>query len=108
MKRREEEEAVLLVACLTEDRAPDEQRAMLAMALRLDKDWGEFTNMNTDRRSPCLTRLVEATYDPSEGRHVSLTSQQRGDLDRLEAKWQACERCGNPVGVHYADDRCPR
>ncbi|HVJ95347.1 MAG TPA: hypothetical protein VNC41_00790 [Acidimicrobiia bacterium] len=96
------EETVLRVACLTEDRAPDEQRAMLAVALRLDLDFGAFVTGNRELRHPCLVALVEDTYQPT-GARVTLTSAQREQYGRLAERWEKCDECGWPRGMHPAD-----
>lgn len=99
---------VLEVACLTEDRSPGEQRALLALALRLDSDRGAWMAHNPDLAPPTLVAHVEATYDPSSGKPVSLTAAQREKYNRLCARWSRCRACSLPMGMHYADDVCPR
>lgn len=101
-------ERVIRLACLTEDRAGDEQRALLDVALGLDRRRGRFTTTNPNPVPPVLVYLVENTYDPSEGRRVKLDRAQRRQHDRLIAKWATCPKCGIPMGAHGADDdRCP-
>lgn len=98
---------VLDVACLTEDRTPAEQRAMLAVALRLDKERGLFSGTNPKPLMPCLVAHVRLTYNPSEGKRVDLSPAERRQHETLLAKWEACESCGEPVGAHPAQG-CPR
>jgi hypothetical protein len=106
---RDELQTILELACLTNDRDPKEQRALLNLALRLDQDFGAFTTWNHDRRSPHLVDLVEETYQPEEGsRRAKLTTAQQGMMSRLTARWIVCEKCDRPYGEHYADDKCPR
>lgn len=99
---------VLRVACLTEDRAPDEQRAMLDLALWADTQRARFTTL-TRRQTPqtrsdgpqypTLTREVEDTYQP-EGKPMRLAAPQRETLTRLEAKFDECTTCGVMRGAH--------
>lgn len=99
---------VLEVACLTEDRSGDEQRAMLALALELDKERGAFVLTNYYPAPPTLVAHVEATRSLVDNdRPVSLTAQQRAQYDALRARWVPCGKCGWPEGMHYADDWCP-
>lgn len=93
MTRTQEYETVLRVACLTEDRSSDEQRAMLAMALMLDGDFATYRPGKQEPRYPELTRLVEETYAP-EGRRVNLTAQQREALAAMEHRFDECSDCG--------------
>ncbi len=51
MSRLDRLSIVLDVACLTVDRSPVEQRAMLALALRVDLDRGAFTMTNHHLRA---------------------------------------------------------
>lgn len=106
MRREDELALVVRVACETEDRDPDEQRAMLAVALWVDLERGAFVTGNRPQ-PPSLVALVEETYDPSEGRRVHLTAGDRARYERLRARWEPCERCGAPAGTHPADG-CPR
>lgn len=103
---------VLSIACLTEDRAPGEQRAMLDLALILDMGRGAFLHNNRELYPPTLVAHVEATYDPGKGvRQVSLTKAQREKYARLLERWARCDRCGWPAGMHYGNDdpklNCP-
>jgi hypothetical protein len=98
---------VLEVACLTNDRDSTEQRAMLDLALRLDCERGAFLSSNDELMPPTLVAHVEATWEPSSGRAISLTADQRKKYDGLRKRWAKCARCGLPAGVHYTDDDCP-
>lgn len=102
---------VIKLACLTEDRAPDEQRAMLAVALRLDTELGEFVGTNRELQMPRYVGWVQNTYSPSEGKRVDLTKSQREKYDRLLERWAMCPTCNWPMGAHGLtnDDRprCP-
>lgn len=95
---------VLEVAALTEDRAPDEQRAMLNLALVIDMGRGAFVNTNHDLLPPTMVAHVEATYSPSSGRHIGLTTQQREKYERLRESWTPCSECGWPNGTHFGND----
>ena len=92
---------VVELACLTEDRGPDEQRALLAVALGVDKDRGRFTVTNHDPRPPTLVPLVK------EGQLVGLTMAQAQAYNRLVAKWKPCSTCQQPLGAHPLEG-CPR
>jgi len=92
---------VLLVACLTEDRTGDEQRAMLDLALKVDKERASFSALNPNPPEvPTLTFHVERSYEPSEGRRVGLTGAQREQLKRLHEKFTPCAACGVRQGEH--------
>lgn len=112
MRKLERDVVVLDVACLTNDRGGDEQRAMLDLALEVDKARGAFMAHNTDLAPPVMVAHVEATYEPSTGRPVSLTAQQRKQYDALRARWEVCADCGWPQGLHYGNDdptlNCPK
>jgi hypothetical protein len=110
MTRQSDSVTVLLLACETNDRAPDEQRAVLNEALRLDMERGAFRYWRDADDAPIPPTLVahaEATYEPSFGRVVSLTSADRIRYERLLDRWARCEECGYPEGAHYADGACP-
>jgi hypothetical protein len=99
---------VIDLACLTEDRDPGEQRALLALALDADMDRGAFLSSNADPRPPTLVTHVEASYNPPDGgRMASLTKAQREKYGRLVERWAMCTRCGWPQGIHHADNACP-
>lgn len=107
--RIDDEALVLEVACLVEDRAPEEQRAMLATALRIDAERSAFVSANYrgDRLpiKPYLTARVEGTYEPSEGKRVALSVAQLQRWERMMARWNPCDECGAPVGAHLPG--CP-
>lgn len=98
---------VIDVACLIEDRAPDEQRAMLATALRLDCELGAFTVGNRWLQRPRYVRRVIATYNPAEGKPAGLSKQQLVRYRTLAGRWALCDECGYPMGGHYEGDKCP-
>lgn len=99
---------VLEVACLTEDRSGPEHRAMLDLALELDKERGAFVVSNHYPAPPTLVAHVEATRSLVDNdQPVSLTEQQAKQYDALRARWRRCAQCGWPEGMHYADHRCP-
>jgi hypothetical protein len=102
MSKQNDLAQVIDLACLTEDRSPGEQRALLDVALAVDLDRGAFTSSNHYPHPPTLVAHVEATYNPSvEGeRRVTLTKDQRGKYDRLRERWTPCRDCGFPQGVH--------
>lgn len=98
---------VLELACQVSDRDSVEQRMMLDLALHLDAERGSFAASNHHLHEPELVDLVEASYDPSAGRRVTLTTAQRGRYDRLRASWRRCDACTHPMGAHYKNDVCP-
>lgn len=101
MRRADQEALVVLLACQTNDRTPDEQRALLAVASRLDAERGAFTTTNVGHaKPPTLYPEVLDTYDPSEGRRVMPTRQQIEAHERRAAKWVPCSSCGYPAGLH--------
>lgn len=106
MSREEQLAVVVQLACLTEDRAGSEQRALLDTALRLEAKRSAFTSVGERPQPPWLTRYVEETYRPSEGRRVELTTAQRQKLERIESSWDECAKCGLPRGAHFAQG-CP-
>lgn len=97
---------VLSVACETQDRTPAEQRAMLDTALHVDIERGRFTTTNRHPVRPMMVRMVRDSYDPSEGRRVDLTAQQRAQVERMAKRWEMCAECGEPLGAHPAEG-CP-
>ena len=103
MRRIDEEATVVMLACLTEDRSPDEQRALLSMALRIDCERGAFTVTNPAPRHPILVAEARFSYDPSEGRRVDLLKPQRERFDRLLAQWALCDTCHQAIGRHGPD-----
>lgn len=108
MRKIDELAAVIELACLTEDRDPEEQRALLAVALRVDRERGSFRSMNLDHLvAPHLFVSVQETYRPSEGRRVEPTQPQLRKYVKLEQAWTPCPECGQPDGVHYTDGQCP-
>ena len=90
---------VLHLACLTEDRTPDEQRALLHLALKLDAERSSFACGRTGV-PPTMVWHVEQTYAPSEGRKIGLTGAQRQQLGRIAAKFDECMTCGVIRGRH--------
>lgn len=106
MATKDDLEWVVWLACYTEDRAGVEQRSLLNVALSIDCERGSFVSTNTDLREPSYVDLVVDTYDPSTGRRVYLSSQQRGLLDRLLVRWSRCIACRWPLGIHPLDG-CP-
>jgi hypothetical protein len=57
---------VIELACLTEDRTKEEQRALLHIAQRLDKKRAKQVVTNPHPVKPYLERRVESTWDPQE------------------------------------------
>lgn len=98
---------VVELACMTNDRAPDEQRALLRVALRTDIERSRFTITNPNPIEPFLTDLAIGTYAVSTGRRVTLTAQQRKQYEAMAGRWVRCENCGLPDGAHYEKGRCP-
>lgn len=107
MTKRSDEEIVMTVACLTEDRDPAEQRAMLAVALRLDGALASFSTSNPEAHPPRYVNMVDETYMPADGKRVEMTGAQRAAYQKLVDKWTGCDECGAPAGVHPAEG-CPR
>ena len=110
MSHRDNLVTVLEVACLTADRSPEEQRAMLAVALKLDIERGAFVQANYRGNltpvAPCLVKMVTDTSEPSAA--VVLTVGQSSQYARLQAKWRPCEKCSEPLGAHGLNNRCPK
>lgn len=97
---------VVRLACLTEDRDPHEQRALLAVALRLDCANGSWAASNHhDRQAPVYVTLVLNTLDPALP-PVALTASQQAKYDRVAARWNTCPGCQQPVGAHPAEQPC--
>ena len=94
---------VISLACLTADRSPDEQKALLAVALQCDQQRGKFTITMRDASDPYLFFLVQQTYDPSDDDRIEPSKDQWERYGRLVAKWKPCPKCGKPVGAHAAD-----
>jgi predicted TIM-barrel fold metal-dependent hydrolase len=77
---------------------------MLDLALIIDLGRGAFSTSNQHLAPPTMVAHVEATYDPSLGKPVSLTKAQREKYNRLRERWTACEQCGYPMGIHYGNE----
>lgn len=103
MRRADQEAIVVRLACEVEDRAADEQRALLAMALRIDLERGRFTVSNREPVAPCLFVEVVGTYKPEGGRRVRPSGDQLRKIQELQERWLTCERCGRPIGAHGPD-----
>lgn len=87
-------ETVVSLALLTEDRTPQEQRALLRVAVRVEKERNASTTRNMRVRfgqSPCrLVDVVEA------GQDVSLPGADRVKVDRRRDGFvRAHEEVGN-------------
>lgn len=91
---------VLRVACMTEDRDSEEQRALIDTALALDAEMSAFVGTNTELQAPRYVRMVAATYEPSAGRRVRLTAAQSKRYAAIEAGWKMCRACHYPMGAH--------
>lgn len=104
MKRTDAIAAVVDLACLTEDRSPVEQRALLDVALQADLERGRFVVRNKAPEPPRLVEQVLDTYDPSSGRRVGLTAPQQRGYDALVERWSPCSVCEKPLGMHGPDE----
>lgn len=107
MRGTDELALVIQVACETSDRAPDEQRAMLAVALKVDIDRAKWlTGASTPVRPHLFERVVE-TYDPSEGRRVKVPKSMESKLARQIERYEEglAARGGDPDAMerHAAD-----
>jgi len=91
--------SVVELACTVEDRDAVEQRALIEVALMLDKRRGRFTVSN---RHPVAPRLVELVL---EGQKVGLTVSQRKQHEASRLRWVECS-CGVLVGAHMIDMVC--
>lgn len=111
MTRHNDEAMVLEVASLIEDRTPQEQRAMIAMALRLDHDRGLTAAQYRGDQLPIYPTLFDRvvdSYDPDTDQRQAHPSAKQWDTHgRQVAAWASCIRCTQPIGVHYLDDKCP-
>lgn len=90
MSRTDDLERVVRLACLTEDRDSDEQRALLAVAASVESELNKSTTRNMQARwglpASTLTDLVDETYQP-EGRRVNLPPATREKLLRRRKRW---------------------
>lgn len=66
---------VVELAILTEDRAPEEQRALLRTALKVDVTRARWTITNPDPVEPHLTLRVAASYEPGDGRKIRVPAE---------------------------------
>jgi hypothetical protein len=100
---------VVDVACLTEDRAPEEQRAMLAIALHVDCERGSIRQVavEPEMQRPRLMLRVMQSYDPGDGKRVEPTKAQQERLLSLYDQWKLCPDCELPRGAHNVDGVCP-
>lgn len=112
--------AVIGLACLTEDRSDDEQRALLRVAARVDNECNALTTTN-----PRCTRiasrlrglgpatqfaaLVDSTRVLDVGQKpVALPAKKLAQLERRAAEWERhralCESCGGQAEVVLTTD----
>lgn len=102
-------ETVLQVACLTEDRSPVEQRALLRVAVKIEAARNASTTQALTARwgqPPCtIVDEVEATYQPpEEGRPAALTTADRQRVDRRRAGWL---KAHDEARRHHGPDWAP-
>lgn len=83
MRGADELALVVQLATLTEDRSPDEQRALMAVALRVDKERSRFTVTNPMPIRPYLFQDVLDTYEPGEGRPIGAGKANLGKFRRM-------------------------
>lgn len=92
MTIRDDLATVVELACLTGDRTPTEQRALLATAMRTELDLNAATTRNLRTRGPTaqpstLVDTAEASHTPSEGRPIVLPPKARARVDRQRARF---------------------
>lgn len=88
MRAADQLAAVIGLACETEDRTPDEQRALFAVALRVDRDRAKYTLTNLVPHRPHLAALVVESYQPADDqRRANLSAADRRALERLDTDW---------------------
>lgn len=105
MNEAEAIDRVVRLACLTEDRDSQEQRALIDTAFRADLDRARMTALRLargDSRPPELVALVVETYRPESGRRIEPTAAQERQLRRASEKWERCAECGKYRGQHAA------
>lgn len=91
MTARDDLHLVVELACVTGDRTPAEQRALLNVAMKVELDLNAGTSRNLRQRGrdaipSRLVDLVESTYEP-EGRAVSLSVKDRDRVERQRARF---------------------
>lgn len=91
MTKLDDLETVVRLACLIEDRAPTEQRALLNVAASVEQERNATTTRNLRARwgePPCLlVEEADASYNPGKDRPVRLSSALRAKLERRRAHW---------------------
>jgi hypothetical protein len=96
---------VVQLACLTADRAPAEQRALLNIAKRAELELNSVTTRNLRARgadaSPSwLVDDVEGSYEPTDGRPVALSAKDRARIDRQRRLFAVEHRLAWRGGVY--------
>jgi len=98
--RDEEAALVIVLATLTEDRTPDEQRALSAWAARVDTARASFASktispngrvvLDPDKAAPVRPWLFDAvweTYEPDEGRRLREPKTERAKVERAKLRF---------------------
>lgn len=84
--------SVIELACLTEDRSDNEQRALLRMALRCDLDSNKLTVTNHRDRTQPAQRLLALAYQSRElvddQKPVSLKPEEEARWHRHVDAWE--------------------
>lgn len=95
---------VVKLATETEDRSPDEQRALMAVALRVDKDRARFSVTNPVPIRPYLFQDVLDTYEPGEGRPIGAGKANLGKFRRMVERFdlQLAEGYGSQIASRAA------
>lgn len=86
MAHADDLELVVRLACLTEDRARDEQRALLRLAVKVEAEYNASTTRNMKARwdlPPCtLVDEVECSHRPGDSDPILLSAKDRERVDR--------------------------
>lgn len=92
MTNLDDEATAIALACMTEDRTTSEQRSLLRLAMRVERERNKATSANlTARHGEPACKLVdhvEGSHDPSEGDPVRLSPKDRERVDRWRASWE--------------------
>jgi hypothetical protein len=83
---------VIELACQTADRSPQEQRALLATALRVDVQRSRLVIGNPNPVRPYLFEQAVETYDPDGGKPVRPAKGQLAKLNRRHATFDDYEQ----------------
>jgi hypothetical protein len=95
---------VVDLACETSDRSPDEQKALLSVALKIDCERAKWLTGNSTPTRPYLFDKAESTYDPDSGRRVRTPKAMRSKLERQIGRYEEGLAAREVLSVRGVED----